>query len=38
MKVDTEHPFVAVTAASDTETPAGKFTLIFPPEIIFEEI
>lgn len=38
IKVDTEHPFVAVTAASDTETPAGKFILILPPEIIFDEI
>lgn len=38
IKVETEHPFVAVTAASDTETPAGKFIQILPPEIIFEEI
>jgi len=38
IKVDTEHPFVALTAASETDIPEGKFIHIFPPAIIFEEI
>ena len=38
INVDTEQPFVAFTAASETEIPEGKFIHILPPAIIFEEV